>query len=522
MGFLGLKGDAINHACVFLITMPTFLCYGYNQSVAGGLLTNPSFYTQFPEIDTQSTDLGDAEKSQNSTLQGTVIALYTAGGIFGALATCVWGDKLGRRNVIFIANILVMIGAILMASSFELAQMIVARVVLGLGTGAVSSTVPVWTSELAKIQNRGSHTSSVGFFLSIGIALGLWVDFGFSFITDISVGWRFPLAFQIVFCLCAIGFIYLLPESPRWLVMKGRDNEALHIMSVINECSEDDELIVNEVREIKHSLEAAGTWRDMLKMGETRVMHRAFLAFLAMFFSQVCAINALTFYANTIFARIGMDNVISQICSGSMEIVQIIGALAAVYTIDRFGRRALMLFSGVGMCICMALLAGCTSNEDNHQANDAAVFALFAINFIYSVGFAGCCFCYSAEISPLHVRSLVNGIAVSITWATNFLIAMVTPVAFDAIDWQYYIVWTAVNGFLITPIVYFFFPETKQRSCEQLDELFFQSQNIFDIVKIADKAPKNNQLNAITGVDEEAGLSTPVEEVNLPTDSEKK
>ncbi|CAN6673953.1 high-affinity glucose transporter Hxt2p [Trichomonascus vanleenenianus] len=526
MAYFGFKGSALNRACVLLITFPAFCCYGYNQSVAGGLLINPLFVKQFPQIDTVNTT--GAQAAHNSTIQGVAISLYTVGGIFGALSTCVWGDILGRRHFIFFSSLVVLVGAVLMASATTFAQFMVARVILGLGTGATSATVPVWTSELSKIENRGSHSSSVGFFLSIGIALGFWIDFALSFVKTSSVSWRFPLAFQIIFCVIVMAFIYRLPESPRWLILKDRFDEAKYIIGLINEVEPTSELVESEITSVKHSLAiaASGTFTDVFKMGESRVVHRSLLAVLAMFFSQICAINVITFYANTIFQQyLKMNYITSSVLSGSMEIVQICGAWAAMYTIDRFGRRPLLVFSGIGMTICLALLSGLSSNTNNKAALDVAVVALFAINFIYSVGFAGCCFCYAAEIAPLHVRSIVNGFAVGTTWTTNFLIAMVTPVGISSIGYKYYIVWAVVNGVLITPIAYFCFPETKKRTGEEIDEIFNQATGFFDVVKVAANLPYQADTNPITGVDEElGGVVTPVEQVSVSggIESEKK
>lgn len=509
--FFGLRGSALNWLCVLAVTFPTFTCYGYNQSVAGGLLTTTKFLEQFPEIDAHNAE--GSEATYKSNIQGTVISLYTAGGIFGALATSAWGDRLGRRNFIFGSTTLVMIGAILMASAYQLPQLIVARVILGLGTGAMSGTVPVWASELAKITNRGSHSSAVGMYLSVGITLGFWIDFALSFAKDSSVSWRFPLAFQLIFCIVPMATIYFLPESPRWLITRGREDEARYILGAVNELDPYGEVLNTEIMEMKESLEIAksGTMRDLFSMGETRVIHRAGLAFLAMFFSQICAINAITFYANTIFENyLNMTHNVASILSGCMEIIQIIGALGAMITIDRFGRRPLMIFSAIGLCICMALVAGLTSNTNNTAALDVAVVALYALNFIYSVGFAGCCFCYSAEISPLHVRSLVNGFAVGTTWAVNFLVAMVSPTAFNSISWRYYIVWACVNGFMILPLVYFFFPETRLRALEEIDEIFLQSKSFFDTVGIAKRMPyRHNRDGTINNVGNEKGTATP-------------
>jgi sugar porter (SP) family MFS transporter len=484
------RGEALTMACVLLVTLPTFLCYGYNLSVAGALLTQQNFLEQFPQIDTTNTS--GSQETYNSNIQGTVISLFPVGGIFGALISSAWGDVLGRRVFIFFSNLVTLIGAVLMASSFHLSQFIVARVVLGIGIGAISSTIPVWTSEIASTNSRGASTSLVGMFMPIGISLGFWVALGLSFVTESSVSWRFPLALQILFCIWPMITICILPESPRWLLTKGRQEEARDVLSKINDCDPHDDMINTEVSEIVESLEIqqSASFKDMFTMGESRTMHRAALALFTMLAFQITGINAITFFANVIFEQyLKMGTVLSKVLSGCMSLLQVLSAGLASMVIDRFGRRPLFFFSGIGMSICMILMAGLTSDHENIPALKTAVFALFAINFIYSVGFAGCCFCYSAEISPIHLKSLVNGIAVSLNWIMNFVIAMVTPTAFSTIDYAYYIIWAVVNGGIILPVVFFFFPETKRRSLEELDELFLQSQSFFDTVKIAKRMP---------------------------------
>ncbi|CAG8889051.1 unnamed protein product [Penicillium nalgiovense] len=210
--YLGLRGNALLRAAVALVVFPTFTCYGYNMSVAGGLLTLQAFNKQFPRMDTINTE--GAMKAENSTIQGTVIALYTVGGIFGALSCAYLGDRLGRRKVMFGANLVCMIGCILMATSFDFAQFIVARLVLGVGIGGYTATVPVWQSEISPAHKRGSNVVTDGIFVGAGVSLGLWIDLGLYFVKNNSASWRFPLAFPSVFCIIAMASIPFLPESP--------------------------------------------------------------------------------------------------------------------------------------------------------------------------------------------------------------------------------------------------------------------------------------------------------------------
>ena len=195
MPYLGLRGAALARAMISLVVGPAFICYGYNLSVAGGLLTLLSFTKQFPMMDT--IHVPESKQHFHSQIQGTVVALFTVGGIFGSLS-CIWlGDRLGRRKMIFMMGGISIIGAILMSSSFSLGQFIVARLVLGVGTGGYLATVPVWQSEISLAHKRGAHVVTDGIFVGIGTALALFIDLGMYFVPTNSVSWRFPLAFQV-------------------------------------------------------------------------------------------------------------------------------------------------------------------------------------------------------------------------------------------------------------------------------------------------------------------------------------
>jgi MFS family permease len=136
--------------------------------------------------------------------------MYTLLGAFGAIACTFLGDRLGRRKTIFTAAGAVLIGGVLMSTSYSLGQFIVARCILGLGVGGLTATVPVWQSELSRSESRGSHVSSFGIYCGTGLSLALWVSFGMSF-TKGSVAWRFPLSFVSVLAIIAMCFIFTLP-----------------------------------------------------------------------------------------------------------------------------------------------------------------------------------------------------------------------------------------------------------------------------------------------------------------------
>lgn len=143
--------------------------------------------------------------------QGLVIALFVLGAGIGALTCMKVGDWLGRRKTIFCATGIAIVGVILMASSFSLAQLIVSRLILGFGCGGYSATVPVWQSEISGAEHRGAFVNWEGIFLGLGIVLAELLDFAFFFVKDNTVSWRFPFAIQILLLLVVMGFVFTLP-----------------------------------------------------------------------------------------------------------------------------------------------------------------------------------------------------------------------------------------------------------------------------------------------------------------------
>lgn len=428
-------------------------------------------------------------------------ALFTLGGVLGALSTIAIGDRLGRRRTIFFASALVIIGALLMSSSYSLAQFIVARLVQGIGTGATTATAPVWQSELSGSSHRGSHVVTEGLFISTGIAVSLWIDFGFYFIGDSSVSWRVPLVIQVPLAIMVMAFIFMMPESPRWLVLQNKIEDAREILGVLRDVDPSSETVQTEIAAIETSLEMIGSvsrW-DLFKMGEKRNFHRLALGMGGQSFSQLCGINGITFYATIIFEeRLGLGATDSRILSAAMTSVQIIGALAAVFTIDRLGRRPLMLISATGMCVSMAILTGTTATTGNQPALIVAVLCLFVYNMSYPFGFLGLTFLYSTEIAPPHLRAKISGISNCMTWLFNFVVVEVTPTGFENINYQYYIIWAVIN-FAIIVIVFFLFPETNGRTLEEMDEIFMLSDSIFDSTRVARSLPKRAHLDHEAG-----------------------
>ncbi|KAJ5339929.1 hypothetical protein N7452_006657 [Penicillium brevicompactum] len=481
---LDLRGNRLNHVALIGVVMPAMMSLGYNQALLGGVLTMDWFQAQFPQM-----DVGDAlpaERHHKSTVQGTVVALYAAGGLLGATACVALGDVLGRRRTITIATVIHLIGAFLAASSFDLAQLVVSRVILGFGCGGQLATVPIWQSEISPAKKRGAHVGTAGVFIGIGLALALLVDLGMSF-ADRSVSWRLPLALPILMCLPVLTLVSRLPESPRWLVQRGQFSEAGEVIAMFRHTTADNHEVKQEIKDVMSSLAIAGTGpiTQIFQMGHQRLFHRASLAAGGLIMLQMTGINCITLYSTTIFqTHLHLNPITSRILGAVYQISGAIGGGVCVFTIESFGRRSLMLWSAVANTVCMGLVAGLSSPATNNIASHAAVVFMFFFHFSTTVGFGGIPFLYASEVAPLSLRTTINGVGSGIWWALNVLIALVTPIAFNSIGWKYFVIFAGLNAVTV-PVVYYFYPETAGLTLEDVDEVFIMSIGVLDTVHVA-------------------------------------
>ena len=189
-----------------------------------------------------------------SIIQGTAVAVYEIGCAFGALSSYFIGDWLGRKKCIYVAGTTATIGVIIQCSSYQLAQLIVGRVCTGLGVGLFTATVPAYIAECSNAKSRGKLVLLCGSLAILGVFTAAWIDFGFYYVTSSSVNWRFPVAFQLIFPIFVLCSLHLLPESPRWLVKKGRVDEAAQVFARLEDCEVNDPHVVAELTIIQQSL----------------------------------------------------------------------------------------------------------------------------------------------------------------------------------------------------------------------------------------------------------------------------
>ena len=264
--------------------------------------------------------------------------------------------------MIFLGTAIMVVGAALQASAFTLEHFIIGRIITGLGNGGNTSTVPMWQSETCSAHKRGKLVMIEGALITGGIMISYWIDLGLSFAPG-SVAWRFPLAFQIAFCLFILTFVLGLPESPRWLILRGREAEAREVIAAIADVDEGDKYVENEFRSIKETVEemSKGTYADLFTRDKNRTLHRTIIAYVNQMFQQISGINLITYYAAKIYSDLGMSPFMSRLLAALNGTEYFIASWPAVFLVERVGRRKLMLFGAVGQAVTMAILAGVNS-----------------------------------------------------------------------------------------------------------------------------------------------------------------
>ncbi|CEL63148.1 Quinate permease OS=Neurospora crassa (strain ATCC 24698 / 74-OR23-1A / CBS 708,71 / DSM 1257 / FGSC 987) GN=qa-y PE=3 SV=2 [Rhizoctonia solani AG-1 IB] len=446
-GYRGL----VQNSRVFLIAVFASLgglLYGYNQGVFSSVLDMYSFNARMASV------------TSNSGTKGWLVAILELGAWFGVLCTGQLADKFGRKRTILLAVVVFVIGVIIQTAAFQPVSIFVGRFVTGLGVGSLSMAVPLYNAELAPPEVRGSLVAMQQMSIVTGIMVSFWIDYGTNYIggtgeSQSEAAWRIPLALQLVPALIlGVGVIFM-PYSPRWLVAQGRDEEAIKVLCMTRELPEDSEVIQIEYLEIKAEvlfeaeLEQAkypqyqdGSKSSRFKLGLSKytslITNRTYLirvavGSLTMFFQQWTGINAVLYYAPSIFRSLGLSgNTISLLATGVVGITMFLTTIPAVIYIDQIGRKPVLVSGAIIMGVCHLIIAILSARfSDSWQSHTAAGWVacvlvwVFAAAFGYSWGPAA--WVLVAEIYPISVRGPGMSIAASSNWMNNFIVGQVTP-----------------------------------------------------------------------------------------------
>ncbi|EXL97735.1 general substrate transporter [Fusarium oxysporum II5] len=465
--------------------------FGYDQGMMGGVNNSKDY------IDLMGFGYVDEKTGEpvitDSLLQGGIVSVYYLGTLFGCLFGGWVGDKVGRIKTIAIGAAWAIVGAALQCSAQNHDWMICSRAVNGIGTGILNAIVPVWATETAEHTSLGQFIA-IEFTLNIfGVVVAYWLEFGLSYIDNngSQFGWRFPIAFQILPLLVLLGCVWFFPESPRWLVKVGRDDEAQYILRRLRGSSEADRsrahaeyTDIKNIVQLENKESSKNSYLHMffgIGSGELHTGRRVQLVIWLQIMQEWVGIAGVTVYAPTIFRIAGFDTRKSQWISGLNNIFYMFATLICVYTLDRIGRRWTLYWGAVGQGIAMFLAAGFSKlGQEARNAGDldkassygaAAASFVFIFTSVFGATWLTVPWLYPAEIFPLQVRAKGNAFGVFGWSIGNGWLTLLCPVMFSAIGENTLHIFGACNIIAI-PMVWALYPESNQRTLEEMDLLF--------------------------------------------------
>ncbi|KAI9151250.1 Sugar transporter STL1 [Paramyrothecium foliicola] len=466
MGVHNLEGRGLI-LTVSLLTSLGFMLIGYDNGLMGGLVNTTSFNNSF---DTPSTNM-----------ISVIVAIFEIGCFFGAVAAAVFGEHLGRRRSMFAGCIIMIAGALLQAAAYSRAQLIVGRIVSGVGLGIVNSTAPVLQAEFSPKSSRGIYVCAQLSTLNLGICIVYWIDYAFSS-HDGSYAWRVPVILQCIPILAMLMILAIIPETPRWLASHDRADEGLVVLARIKNVPTDDpdvqELHNTIVQTVAYEASiGSGSWRELIRNDAIKSQRRLILACAIQIFQQLGGINAVIYYASTLFEKsIGFSKEMSALMSGFLQTWFFVASFIPWLLIDRIGRKPLLISMISVMAVAMAVQAALIFQVEKqtsaaYGAGIGAAAMLFVFQGAFTIGFQATVWVYPSEILPLRLRQRGSSISTAANWIFNYLVVQITPISIEDIGWRTYIIFAVLNATWV-PLIWIFFPETKGLELEDVDHLF--------------------------------------------------
>ncbi|KAI9903704.1 hypothetical protein N3K66_000233 [Trichothecium roseum] len=457
---------------------------GYDSAFIGTTLALPSFTEEFKFEEYSTNDL--------ALLKQNIVSIYQAGAFFGSLAAYVSSYFLGRRWSLILFCLIFSLGAGLMLGANGdrgLGLILGGRVLAGFGVGGCSNMTPIYIAELSPPAVRGRLVGIYELGWQIGGLVGFWINYGVNTTLEPSHSqWLIPFAVQLIPSGLLLVFAPFIPESPRWLFMKGRRDEAMKALCWMRNLEPTDDYIKEEVRYIDDDLErfrrevGAGFWKPFMSLKEKKIQWRFLLGALLFVFQNGSGINAINYYSPTVFQSIGIRGTNNSfLTTGIFGVVKtVLTFIWLLWLIDHLGRRNLLMYGAMGGAFCMFFIgayikiADTESNQDNTTLTPggiAAVFFFYLWTACYTPSWNGTPWVLNSEIFDSNTRSLGQANAAANNWFWNFIIARFTEQMFNAWGFGVYFFFASL---MILSVVFVFFciPETKGVPLEAIDRLF--------------------------------------------------
>jgi MFS transporter, SP family, galactose:H+ symporter len=404
------------------------------------------------------------------TLSTFALEVIVSGVLVGAAVGALGGGRLadlfGRRKLLIATAIIFAAGAIVCAAAQSPQMLIIGRIVVGLGIGLSSSTVPVYISEVAPADARGWQVSLFQLAITVGILLAYLVDYAFAK----SQGWRWMLGLAVVPAAIFGSGMAFLPESPRWLLRRGNRDSAKATLIRVRGTSDVD----REMGEIEQSLAQADETSSLSALMAPSVRSALVVGIGLAIFQQVTGINTVIYYAPVILQSAGISSASGAIlATAGIGLVNVLMTIVSMRLIDTKGRKPLLLTGIAGMVITLGLL-GFVFHSANRTGALAwlAVISMMAYVASFAISLGPIFWLLISEIYPLKIRNSAEGLAATFNWGSNLLITLTFLTLVERLGqsltfWLYGV--CAIASWIFS---YYFVPETKGHTLEEIEEFW--------------------------------------------------
>jgi len=452
--------------------------FGYDTGAINGIMAMRAFKDQFGTVEClDRTNQLDICTDDSAIL----VAILSAGTVIGALFAAPSADSLGRRNTLLISVGIFCVGAILQVCASALPMMLGGRMLAGVGVGSISVIVPLYLSEMAPKWVRGTLVCAYQLSITIGL-------FGASVVNiltesmETSAAYRIPLGLQFVPALALTGVFIFLPETPRFLIMKGRHELAGQSLSRLRRLDMTHPALVDELQEItaNHQYEmslGSDGYRDIFR-NSAHLRRRTLTGCALQILQQLTGINFIMYYSTTFFDGAGVSSPYAKALI--MNAINVASTFPGLLVIESWGRRRLLMVGAAGMATCQLLMAtfAAAAGRDLQEAAQMILIVFCAINvFFFAASWGPVAWVVTSEIYPLKVRAKAISVSTASNWLFNFAIAYSSPYMVGNgpghadFGSKIFFIWGAfclVAMFFVWFMVY----ETSKISLEQIDEMY--------------------------------------------------
>ncbi|CAK7203095.1 hypothetical protein SEUCBS139899_005824 [Sporothrix eucalyptigena] len=464
--------------------------FGIDSGNISGIMGMRYFIHTFENLPYPPTNATAAETANfviSSSHQSLIVSILSAGTFFGSIIAGDLADWFGRRTIIIIGCIVFCGGVIIEVASSTIPVLAVGRIIAGFGFGFVSSVIIMYMSEVAPRKVRGAIVSGYQFCITIGLLIAACVTYATEGRMD-SGSYRIPMAVQFIpAVILAIG-LACLPESPRYFVIKGNHKKACKVLASLRGQPESSEFIKSELAEIiaNHEYEMSvipqagyfSSWLNCFKGGlfkPSSNLRRTILGTSLQMMQQWTGINFIFYYSTVFLQSLGtIQNPFFM--SLIFTLVNVCSTPISFYTVERFGRRTILIYGALGMLICEFIVAAVgTALPDDPTALRCLIAFICIYIFCFASTWGPTAWVVIGEIYPIPIRSRGIALSTGSNWLWNTIIALITPVLVsptrDNMKAKVFFLWGSLCtvAFVYAYLLIF---ETKGLTLEQVDRMF--------------------------------------------------